>query len=181
MTTLQLIRALYDYHRWADERLLDAAAEVPEDELLRDAEIPFGSVQTNMLHIPGSQVSWVMRLTGTTPALAKLESGSVVRGLRQSFSSAHEGLDRYVASLTEEDVQRETTFIDFEMERAHNLVRPLWEVLLSVGSHAITHRSEVALVLTRLGASPGEIDYSEYAWRRDFRDAVFAENGQKRS
>jgi hypothetical protein len=31
------------------------------------------------------------------------------------------------------------------------------------------HRGEVAAVLTAGGFSPGEIDYSEFAWRRGLR------------
>ncbi len=37
--------------------------------------------------------------------------------------------------------------------------------MLSVGSHAMAHRAEAAMILTELGSSPGEIDYSYYCWR----------------
>jgi hypothetical protein len=33
----------------------------------------------------------------------------------------------------------------------------------------MSHRAEVAAILTAAGASPGEIDYSEFAWRRTLR------------
>ena len=177
MSSRRAMIALFDYNRRANERLLDAMTKVDERELLRDAGIPFGNVQSNMLHILGSMVSWVIRLTGKTPELAKLEPGSIVAGLSQSFGSAHDGFARYLDSLTDEDVERETSFIDFEAGRPHDLIRPLWEVLLSVGSHGMSHRSEVAIVLTRLGASPGEIDYSEFGWRYDVRSSVLVEKG----
>lgn len=177
MTTLQVITSLYDYHRWANERLLDAAAKLDESDLLRDAEIPFGNVEENMLHILGSQVSWIMRLTGKQPELAKLEPGSMVSGMRQSFGWAHDTFASYLGSLTDEDIERVTPFIEFEGQSPHNLQRPLWEVLLSVGSHGMSHRSEVAIVLTRLGASPEQMDYSEYAWRHALREPILAEKG----
>ena len=177
MTTLQAIEALYSYHRWADERLLGAAARVQESDLLRDEAIPFGSVQANLIHILGSQVSWLIRLTGEVPQLATIEPGRVVAALRQSFGLAHDRLGQYVASLTEHDVERVTSFIEFEENNAHNLERPLWEVLLSVGSHGISHRSEVAVVLTRLGASPEQMDYSEFAWRFVLRGTSLTEAG----
>ena len=175
MTTIQVVTSLFDYHRWANERMLDAAAETDEVDLLRDEPIPFGNLQANMLHILGSQVSWIMRLTGETPAIAKLEPGRIVAGLKQSFANAHDGFARYLNSLTNEDVAREIDFIEFEAERPHNLRRLLWEVLLSVGSHGMTHRAEVAIVLTRLGASPDQMDYSEFAWRNDIRERTLAQ------
>ena len=45
----------------------------------------------------------------------------------------------------------------------------MWEMLLSAGSHGMGHRGEVAAVLTAAGVSPGEIDYSEFAYRRGLR------------
>jgi uncharacterized damage-inducible protein DinB len=172
MTTLALISSLYRYHEWADSRLLEAAARVPEEELCRAADIPFGSVKDNLLHILGSQVSWVMRLTGQTPQLGAVEAGRVIPALRESFAWAHEGLSTYLRSLTEEDIERVVAVVEFEGNRPHNLQRPLWEILLSVGSHGIAHRSEVSVVLARLGADPDQMDYSEFAWRHDLRNLV---------
>ncbi len=170
MTARKMVNAFYDYHRWANERLLDAAAKVDEAELLGEADIPFGCVQDNMLHILGSQVSWIMRLTGAPPQLATVESGKVVPALRQSFAWAHDTFASYLDSLSDDDIERVTPFIEFGERGTHNLERPLWEVLLSVGSHGMTHRAEVAIVMTRLGASPEQMDYSEFAWRHDMRD-----------
>lgn len=83
MTARKMVNAFYDYHRWANERLLDAAAKVDEAELLGEADIPFGCVQDNMLHILGSQVSWIMRLTGAPPHLPRL---SLAKSFRRSGS-----------------------------------------------------------------------------------------------
>jgi uncharacterized damage-inducible protein DinB len=169
MSKLQMIRRLYEYHEWADERLLTAAARAPEEVLVRDADIPFGNVRDNMLHILGSQVSWLMRWTGETPPLARVEAGSVARALAESFHSAHERLRSYIGALTEEQVDAPCKFIEFDRGMPHELELPMWEMLLSVGSHGMGHRGEVAAVLTAGGFSPGEIDYSEFAWRRGLR------------
>ena len=169
VSKLEMIRRLYEYHEWADERLLEAAARAPEEALLREAEIPFGNVRDNMLHILGSQVSWLMRWTGEPPQLARLEDDRVAEGLARSFEWAHERLRAYIASLTEEQMQAPVKFTEFDRGKAHELERPMWEMLLSVGSHGTSHRGEVAVELTAAGASPGEIDYSEFAWRRGLR------------
>ncbi|HEV8574445.1 MAG TPA: DinB family protein [Dehalococcoidia bacterium] len=166
MSKLELIRRLYEYHEWADDRLLDAAARVPEQELTRDADIPFGNVRDNLLHILGSQVSWLIRWTGESPQLAKIEPGVVAAALSESFAWAHERLRSYVGALTEEQVDAPIRFTEYDGGQSHDLERPMWEMLLSVGSHGMGHRGEVAAVLTVAGASPGEIDYSEFAWRR---------------
>ena len=169
MSKLVMIRRLYEYHEWADDRLLDAAARVSEQELLRDANIPFGNARDNLLHILGSQVSWLMRWTGESPQLAKIEPGIVAAALSESFGWAHERLRSYIEALTEHEVEARISFIEFDGGKPHELERPMWEMLLSVGSHGMGHRGEVAAVLTAAGASPAEIDYSEFAWRRGLR------------
>jgi uncharacterized damage-inducible protein DinB len=169
MGKLELIRRLYEYHEWADNLLLDTAGRVPEEALTRDADIPFGNAQDDLLHILGSQVSWLMRWTGEPPQLAKIEPGRVAEVLRESFAYAHERLRLYIEALTEEHMESSVKFIDFDRGQPHELERPMWEMLLSVGSHGMGHRAEVAAILTAAGASPGEIDYSEFAWRRTLR------------
>jgi uncharacterized damage-inducible protein DinB len=164
-----MVRALYAYHEWADDRLLDAAGKVTEEDLAKEAGIPFGNVHDNLLHILGSQVSWLMRLTGRTPPIAKVEPGRVMPALRESFAGAHEALRDYIAGLSNDLVEAPVKFIEFDGGQPHHLQRPLWEVLLSVGSHGMAHRSEVGLVLTSLGASPEQMDYSEFAWRHELR------------
>ncbi|MEX1195525.1 MAG: DinB family protein [Dehalococcoidia bacterium] len=169
MSKLEMIRRLYQYHEWADDRLLTAAARVPEEVLTQAADIPFGNARDNLLHILGSQVSWLMRWTGEPPELATIEPGRVVTALSESYRWAHHRLGSYIGALTEEEVELPIKFVEFDGGKQHNLERPMWEVLLSVGSHGMGHRGEVAAVLTAAGASPGEIDYSEFAWRRGLR------------
>jgi len=110
-----------------------------------------------------------MRWTGVSPRLGKTEPGHVVDALSESFAWAHERLRQYIGALTEEEVESSIRFTEFDGGKPHELERPMWEMLLSVGSHGMGHRGEVAAVLTAAGASPGEIDYSEFAWRRGFR------------
>ena len=105
MSKLEMIRRLYEYHECADDRLLDAAARVAEQELARDANIPFGNARDNLLHILGSQVSWLMRWTGESPQLAKIEPGIVASALSESFAWAHERLRSYIGALTEDQVE----------------------------------------------------------------------------
>ena len=169
MAKLEMIRRLYEYHEWADDRLLEAACRVSEETLTRDADIPFGNARDNSLHILGSQVSWLMRWTGEPPQLARIEAGLVAEALTESFGWAHGRLRSYIEALTEEQVEAPTKFLEFDGGKPYELERPMWEMLLSVGSHGIGHRGEVAAVLTVAGASPGEIDYSEFAWRRGLR------------
>jgi uncharacterized damage-inducible protein DinB len=160
-----MVRSLFDYNEWANDRVLEAAARVDEAELLRERNASFGSIHGILLHNLGSHVSWLIKWTGAPPVLARLDEGHVVAGLKESYATVHRALRDYVGSLTEEQVEQVTSLSDPQDGVWRTWERPAWQMLLSVGSHAMAHRAEAAMLLTELGASPGEIDYSMWCWR----------------
>ena len=166
MSKLEMIRSLFEYNEWANEQVLEAAARVDEEELTRKREVSFGSIEGILLHILGSHVSWLIKWTGETPRIAKVEPGRVVEAIRESYASGHERLGKFVETLTEKQLNEVSRLMDPQDGEWRTWSRPFWQVMLSVGSHAMAHRAEAAMILSELGSSPGEIDYSYYCWRR---------------
>src|SRR3972149_9739415 len=99
MSKLEMVRSLFEYNEWANEQVLEAAARVDEEALTRERDVSFGSVQGILLHILGSHVSWLMKWTGETPSIARVEPGRVMLAIRESYASAHERLRQFVGSL----------------------------------------------------------------------------------
>ncbi len=166
MSKLEMVKSLFEYNEWANERLLEAAARADEAYLLRENNPSFGSLQGILLQILGSHVSWLMKWTGEAPPLARLEPGRIADGLRESYAATHKHLRDYIGSLTEDQVEQVMSLLDPQDGEWRTWQRPAWQMFLSVGSHAMAHRAEAAMLLTELGASPGEIDYSMWCWRR---------------
>jgi uncharacterized damage-inducible protein DinB len=168
LSKAELIRSLFEYNVWANNAVLGAASQVAEEEITRDlgpAGAGHGSLQGILLHILGSHVSWLMKWTGEPPHIALVEPGRVMPAIRESFDAAHERLRAYVGSLTDAALDAETELMDPQDGQWRTWRRPLWQVMLSTGTHAAQHRGEAALILSGLGHSPGEIDYSMWAWR----------------
>ena len=169
MSKTELIRSLFDYNEWANNAVLDAASRVAEDEITRDlgsGGAGHGSLQGILLHILGSHVSWLMKWTGEPPHIARVEPGRVMPAICESYATAHERLRAYIGSLTDAALDAETELMDPAPAGGwRTWRRPLWQVMLSTGTHAAQHRGEAALILTALGHSPGETDYSMWAWR----------------
>jgi uncharacterized damage-inducible protein DinB len=42
---------------------------------------------------------------------------------------------------------------------------PRWQVVFHCANHAMQHRSEIAMMLTDLGRSPGDMDYTVFVTR----------------
>ncbi len=107
-----------------------------------------------------------MKWTGEMPPIAKVEPGRAMAAIRESYESGHERLREFVESLSDGGLDEVSSLMDPQDGEWRTWHRPFWQVMLSVGSHAMGHRTEAAMILSELGSSPGEIDYSYYCWRR---------------
>jgi uncharacterized damage-inducible protein DinB len=165
MGKVEMVRSLFEYNEWANERLLDAAAQVSEDELARERDGDFGSLQGILMHILGSHIVGLGVWKVESAAMAKVEPGRVVAALRESYKRVHEKLREFVASLTDERLDEAMPLLNPQDGKWRTWERPVWQVALSFGTHAMQHRGEAAMILTALGHSPGQIDYSYFCWR----------------
>ena len=166
MSKLELIRALYDYNEWANNRLLKTASELSQDEFSRPQGASWGSVQANLAHIAGAQVVWLSRWhTGGNPVpLAEIHTTTGIDGIRGLFDESHSGLREFADSLTEERLNRVLAYTD---SRGNAYERALWQLMVHVANHGTYHRGEVAMALTALGHNPGDLDYLYFEIARE--------------
>lgn len=165
MSKLELIRHLYAYNEWANGHLLDVAAELNPAQIAGPQGASFESILGNMAHVAAAQVNWLERWrTGanTKSTVVLGESLKTAEDLRRAFGESHEDLRAYVAGLTEAAIEGELTYRDREGVEAK---RPLWQLMTHVANHGTFHRGEVAMALTTLGHSPGDVEFLFWEFR----------------
>jgi len=147
---LEDFRTLYDYNSWANHRTLEASAVLTPEQFTRDLGSSFSSVRDTLAHIYGAEWFWLERWHGRTPA--KLPSpadfpdfGTVRRG----FAEMDRNLVDYVASLTQDDLQR---VLQFKTLAVVPYSTPLAPCLQHVANHSTYHRGQVTTLLRQLGA-----------------------------
>ena len=62
------------YNRWANARIYDAAAALPEEAFKRDVGAFFGSLMGTLNHILVADRIWLKRFTGEGEAPASLDT-----------------------------------------------------------------------------------------------------------
>ena len=62
------LRTLVDYHYWARDRALDAAALLTPEQFTRDLGSSFKSVRDTLAHTYSAEWAWYQRWQGTSPA-----------------------------------------------------------------------------------------------------------------
>ena len=83
-------------------------------------------------------------------------SCSTLAALRDVCQSVDEASSTYVASLNADDLEEIVRYTNLQGEPQ---AYPRWQILLHQTLHATQHRSEAALLLSRLGFSTGWLDY----------------------
>lgn len=158
---LELIRALYDYHRWANRRLFDAAAALGEDAAAREVgkQFSFPTVRRMFAHIYGADWVWLQRWNGTSPT--KLPGGEIgsLADLRERWDALEKEQQAFLQSLTAADLGR---IVDYRNVEGKAFRLPLGPLLQHVANHATHHRSEIATMLTMLSGSPPGTDLVTY-------------------
>jgi uncharacterized damage-inducible protein DinB len=156
---LDSIRDLYAYSAWANARILDTAEQLTPEQFTTSGD-GFDSIRDTLVHTASVQWLWLERWRETSPSeLWDPANFADVAELRTRWEEVETATSEYIATLCDPDLVRVVSYVNFQGER---WAYPLWQQLLHQVNHATQHRSEAALLLTRLGYSPGWLDLLVY-------------------
>jgi uncharacterized damage-inducible protein DinB len=152
----QAIHMLYQYNRWANARILGAAAKIGEAQFLAPGEFGHGGLRGTLVHTLFAEWIWRLRWQGSPPNVRwKPEDFPTFASLKTRWLEEEIKLMEFVDGLTEERLKAEFDYISTEGQ-AHR--RIMWEAMAHLVNHGTQHRSEAAAMLTAMGHSPGDID-----------------------
>jgi len=149
--------ALVDYLYWVRDQVLAAAASVPEVEFQSGDTVTTRGLRATLVHQLENEWAWRIRLSrGAFPA----------GGLDPAD---YPTLDVLVERWHHEEQELRTWMRD--LSDAQLAARPpgdedalpMWRYLAYVVAHGIAQFSEAAVILTRLGHSPGEIGFLRFS------------------
>lgn len=149
-------RLLYDYNAWANNRALDSCAPLAEEQFLRDLASSFRSVRDTLVHIYAAEWVWLERWHGRSPSgLPSSPESMNLDAVRRQLQEMDRGLVDYVASLTNEDLQR---VFHYKTTAGVPQSQPNWQMLQHLANHSTYHRGQIATMLRQLGAKPVATD-----------------------
>jgi uncharacterized damage-inducible protein DinB len=148
---------MYEYSAWANERILAGATRLSGEQYRAEEGASFGGVHDTLVHTMSAQWIYLARWTGTSPS-APLDSRAFpdLAAVRQRWDRIEADTREFIAGLADGDLLRAVEYVNTDGER---WAYPLWQQMLHQVNHATQHRSEVAMVLTRFGQSPGWLDF----------------------
>jgi uncharacterized damage-inducible protein DinB len=157
MTPQDLIE-LFEYDRWATDRVLDAA-QGARSAFLEEKGPSVGAARELMVHVGDAQMNWVRRLKGGQSDRQPFDRLASVDEVRTHCHTANAVVREYLGSLAQADFEREVPYVAADGSHHRNTPR---EILLQVFTHGVHHRAEVADLLSRAGFVPEPVELLHY-------------------
>jgi uncharacterized damage-inducible protein DinB len=161
----EYFRTLFAYTYWVRDRLLDQVAQLSQDEYEADRQLDYKSIRGTLVHALSSEAGYLARWQGrqVDPPINQ-ETVPTVAALRERWAQQEKAMRGFLAELTDEGTKREMRQVSRQTGR--EVVNPLWVLMAQLVNHFTQHRAEVALAITQLGHSPGDLDFSLYMRER---------------
>ena len=155
----EAVRVMYDYNTWANDRVLTLVAKLTWEQYTVSGSVSHSSVRETLVHTMWGQALWLSRWQGFGDiADEEPEDDETVVPLRDRWRKIDAATHAFVAGLDEDALHRRVHY----QIRGVDHAQPLWALLLHQVNHATQHRSEVAVMLTEYGYSPGSLDLVIY-------------------
>ena len=148
---LEDMRTLVDYHYWARDRALDAAAALEPEQFTRDLGNSFRSIRDTLAHLYAAEWAWCSRWNGQSPTAFPPATFPDVPALRSRWSQLESDVR---AVLERMGTQGLDAVIEYKMLNGDPRASVFWQMVQHVVNHASYHRGQVTTMMRQLGAQP---------------------------
>jgi uncharacterized damage-inducible protein DinB len=158
------IQLLYEYDRWANNRVLQAVSALSAEQFTRDLGGGFRSVRDTLVHIIGGEWGWLAywkepshssafltNLRTRQDALFNPNAFPNVAAVQSKWADVEKEQAEFVNRLTSESLEKMLPFRTTQVRLA-NLMQHL-------ANHSTYHRGQVALMMRQLDAQPLATDF----------------------
>ena len=149
------LETLLDYHYWARDRVLEAAALLAAEEYTRDLGSSFKSIRDTLVHAYSAEWAWHSRWVGVSPrAHLSTDLFPDVPTLQAAWIELEGRMRAYLAeagAAGEAGISRVISYSNLQGVPGSSV---FWHMLQHVVNHGSYHRGQVSTMLRQLGATP---------------------------
>jgi len=151
------IQLLYEYNRWANARVLHAAAPLTGEQFTRDLASSYRSVRDTLTHILSAEWIWLQRWKGALPqALHDPKDFESLDALKAWWAGVEGEQAEFVQAVSDAALGNVVSYVN---TRGETWRYPLGQMMQHVVNHSSYHRGQVATLLRQLGGEPAPTDF----------------------
>jgi uncharacterized damage-inducible protein DinB len=165
--TKEDVRLLYEYDRWANDRILKLVGALTPEQFTRDLGGSFPSVRDVLLHMVASKWAWLTYWKESSPSdriltdlftrsatLFQSESVPTLATVQAKWAEVEKEHVEFVNEVTDELLDRTLPVGNTSLSLAH--------LMQHLANHSTYHRGQIAMMLRQLGAKAQGTDFAEF-------------------
>jgi uncharacterized damage-inducible protein DinB len=158
------IQMLFEYDRWANNRVLQSVSTLAVEQFTHDLGGSFRSVRDTLVHIIGGEWAWLTLFNEPSPgptfvtelwtrhdALFTPNTFPDVASVRLKWAEVERDQVEFVNHVTNESLQRTIPLRTTQISLAH--------LMQHLVNHSTYHRGQIALMMRQLAAKPLTTDF----------------------
>ena len=163
--------SLYAFDRWANHRVLQAAAALTPEQFTHNLGGSFPSVRDTLVHIVGGEWGWLTYWKASShtaaflsdlwdrhDALFRPDAFPDLAAVQRKWAEVEKEQTGFVDSVTEEALQRTLPIRTTQLSLAH--------LMQHLVNHSTYHRGQVASMMRQLNAKPLATDFHLFLLER---------------
>lgn len=159
MSLLEHYRALYEYEKDCNQKMLAMLESVPE---ANRSDSRFRSAVTLADHLAACREKWLGYMEGKDPGQIEWWNEACdFATLRSRFTVLESRWTDYLARL---EADRMTQDFEFTEENGETFRLPVEVQIVQLIGHAPYHRGQIALLVDQLGGETIDTDYADWWW-----------------
>ena len=153
---LSEIKTLHAYNSWADNRIFESLAPLPEEQYLQDLKNSHGGIHTTLIHLVGAEKVWLERWLGGTvsPFLTTLGLKTLAE-VKTVWEKVGYDTAKWLSTMTDKKLNETFTM---KTLKGDTLTHVYWQAFQHVVNHSSYHRGQIVTMLRQLGAKPPTTD-----------------------
>ena len=159
------IEQLIDYNYWANGLILKYSEKLSDEEFTREIENGPDSVRNILAHIMLAEWLWLDRMQGESRILDdfkkffRFDRYPTIKECYDDWFDIELRMRDFLAGMSEKQLTESFQYAQSDGgERDNRYV----DIFTQLTLHGMQHRAELALILTNMGHSPGNLDYIVY-------------------
>jgi len=153
-------RALFQYNDWANQRSLDATAQLSNEQFIKPLGSSFSSVRDTLMHVCGAEWIWFERFHGRSHSgIPDFSNIQTIGALREHWAPQAKALLDFVHGLSQAELDR---VFEYKTLNFGVYANPLWQSLQHLANHGTYHRGQIATMIRQHGAKPIATDLMHF-------------------
>lgn len=149
------ILELFAYNAWANRIVFDAAAQLPEEQYLRDMKSSHGGIHGTLAHIVWAEHLWLNRWLGKpNPAVPQGRDLPALAAVRDRWEEIEHGRAGFLTGVA--DRIEETILV--KPSTGGEYKHSFGQMFRHLVNHSSYHRGQIVTMLRQLGATPPNTD-----------------------